>query len=393
MVRLFLSRLLLLSGAYVVSIAYSQAQQATSRVLIVSPLVGETIDQQEKRYFGLFPYFATNDFAEGRFTQSLSSDSTITLHATFLNGTTRSRLFTAAQFEQVRQTIEQRRQELTAPRVALPGQYQIGATYAVELSDGTSFVGELTDQRLTTLEFTVQIVGPRTVQRTDLKQMQRLTPHQVRRGWDPVGNGTRLLLAPTARPLRRGETLVQAVGVLTLAASHGLSDKLSIGAEFDIPVGNNFTRAGLLSLSGKFAVPVGEKLHIGAHAGVFRAYDLLFGAVYGLGTYGTADHNLTAGLGYGYAFRRFSDIPTLVIGGATRVLRRLSLINETYIVGSTFLGLFGARVAAPRLSGSLGLVYTNDNSTVAPAFLEVAYRFGQIKSTRSIPIRSGRSLH
>ncbi|PJJ53114.1 hypothetical protein [Hymenobacter chitinivorans] len=382
----FLRGLLLSSGVYLLFSTSLQAQQAAVRVLVVSPLVGETIDQQEKRYYGLFPYFSTADFDQARFEQSLSPDSTITLQVRFLSGTSRSRVFTPAQFAQVRQSIELRQQELAGAGTSSTGALQYGRSYAVQTADGTSFVGVLVTERPQELDFDVKILGPRTVPRADIRQLELLTPEQARRGWDPVGNGTRVFGMPTARPLRRGETLVQAAGLLNVAASHGFSDRLSAGGVLELPVGPGSRSYVSLTLTGKYAVPVAEKFHVGMYGEVTRAYGLLFGAVYGLGTYGTADHNLTAGVGYGYGYGRFGSTPVVVLGGATRILRRLSLLNETYIYETNvfgvkqrhLLGLFGARVAASRLSGTLGLAYS-DGSATAPAYLEVAYRFGQVK--------------
>ncbi|QDA60399.1 hypothetical protein [Hymenobacter jejuensis] len=59
--------------------------------------------------------------------------------------------------------------------------------------------------------------------------------------------------------------------------------------------------------------------------------------------------------------------------------RRLSLLNETYIFDGGFGGLAGVRVAASRLSGSLGIVYGTGVGGIYPAYLEVAYRFGKVE--------------
>jgi len=70
----------------------------------------------------------------------------------------------------------------------------------------------------------------------------------------------------------------------------------------------------------------------------------------------------------------------VVVGGAKRVSRRIFLINETYIVDDGFGGLFGLRIAASRVSGSLGALYlTGFDSGIYPAYAEFAYRFGKIK--------------
>jgi hypothetical protein len=57
-----------------------------------------------------------------------------------------------------------------------------------------------------------------------------------------------------------------------------------------------------------------------------------FGILYGLGTIGSDDHNFTAGLGFGYAEDQFGDRPAVILGGETRVSRRMSLLAESWIL-------------------------------------------------------------
>ncbi|HLK96460.1 MAG TPA: hypothetical protein VK364_01705, partial [Hymenobacter sp.] len=135
----------------------------------------------------------------------------------------------------------------------------------------------------------------------------------------------------------------------------------------------------LLAITPKFSVPVSEKFHVGAGALVSRAFNTTFGVGYGLGTYGTADQNLTLGLGYAFAEGEINSTPVVVIGGATRVSRRISLLNETYLADGGALGLFGLRMAGSQFSGSLGFIYGSEIGGIFPAYAEVAYRFGRVK--------------
>jgi hypothetical protein len=97
-------------------------------------------------------------------------------------------------------------------------------------------------------------------------------------------------------------------------------------------------------------------------------------------TYGTADDNVTVGLGYAFARGEVSSTPVVVVGGAKRVSRRIFLINETYFIDEGVGGLFGLRIAASRVSGSLGALYfTGGGGGIIPAYAEFAYRFGKVK--------------
>ncbi len=189
------------------------AQQPTTpqtlRVLTVSPIVGEIIDKQEKITYGLFPFYSFDDFREARFIQRLTPDSTITLQATMLDGSIKQRPFSISDFRAVRANIEERQKVLAATPGFTTGGISppdsLGQMYSVELRTGTSFIGRLIAKRAGEFEFQTTDVGRITVQQANIKSMQPLTADQAGRGWEPVGNGTRLFFAPTARTLRQGE--------------------------------------------------------------------------------------------------------------------------------------------------------------------------------------------
>lgn len=287
-----------------------------------------------------------------------------------------------------------------ATRPPGPGAEVIGQTYSVELRSGTSFLGLLQAVTAESLTFSTKDLGSVTVQRANLRQLSPLTAEQARRGYDDVGNGNRLLFAPTARNLRRGEGYVQSAYVVLVAVNYGVTDYFSIGTLFTfVPTAgtDNF-----FSITPKLSAPVARNLRVGAGAVLGVAGGGTFGITYGNATYGSADHNVTAGLGYGFAGGAFASTPVFVLGGATRVSRRLSLIDETYIFhtedsysrDNLVAGIAGVRLAGQRLSGSFGILYTIvSHEDINPAYYgssssinggaipyaEVSYRFGRLK--------------
>lgn len=364
--------------------AASQAQEIDTqqhRVVVAAPALGLVIDAQEKATYGLFPYYSANEFVQAQFARALAPDSALVLYSLLRNGRTVARPFSEADFRAVGQQVEARALELQQARQNQPTPSRsqpetIGQTYSVELNSGTSFIGVLTAIGPEFLEFDTKDLGHLRIPRPNIKLLTLLTQEQTRRGWAPVGNGTRLFFAPTARNLRRGEGYVQSVDIIFLGANYGVTDNISIGALGLLPIGGE---GGLLALTPKFSAKVSEKFHVGAGALVSRAFSTTFGIGYGVATYGSADQNLTLGLGYAFAEGEYSSSPVVVVGGATRVSRRLSLLNETYIAEGGFLGLLGVRAAGQQLSGSLGFAYGSVIGTIYPAYLEVAYRFGTVK--------------
>ncbi|GAB3576041.1 hypothetical protein [Hymenobacter daeguensis] len=276
----------------------------------------------------------------------------------------------------------------------------IGATYSVELKSGNTFIGVMSAATADELEFTTKDLGVLHIQRQNLKQLVVLTAEQARRGYDDVGNGNRLFFGPTARNLRKGEGYVQNMELFILNLNYGITDNFSMGAIVSIVPdagSDNF-----VGLTPKLSFPVAEKVRAGVGAMLLFTSGGTGGVTYANATYGGADHNLTAGIGYGFAGRTgFSSTPVLMLGGATRVSRRISLINETYVLrdrdnygtATLIAGIAGLRYAGPRIGGGLGLLYVhasyNENGAYGPGyqysngttvpFAEITIRFGKIK--------------
>ena len=379
----FLLLLLGLGGFFAPQKAAAQETNLSqTRVLTVSPIVGESIDKQEKITYGLFPFYSFNDFREARFIQRLTPDSSITLQATMLDGSIKQRPFTINDFRAVRASIEERQKMLSATpnpgfgtgRIGTPD--SLGQMYSVELRTGTSFIGQLVARRAGEYEFQTTDLGRITVQQANIKSMQPLTSDQAGKGWEPVGNGTRIFFAPTARTLRKGEGYVQDIDIIFLGANYGITDNISMGVLVPIIPGSGFT---VVALTPKVGFSVTEKFSAGGGVLFASDFETSGGIAYGVGTYGSADQNVTLGLGYLFAEGEVESSPVVVVGGATRVSRRLSLLNETYFFDGGLLGLAGIRIAATRISGSLGILYGTDVGGIYPAYLEVAYRFGKVK--------------
>jgi hypothetical protein len=256
------------------------------------------------------------------------------------------------------------------PETNVTGRHEvIGQVYSVETASGTLFNGTLLAATDETLTFQTKELGVVTLQRANLRQLSSLTPDQVRRGFDYVGNGTRMFIAPTARNLHQGEGEVQVIDIFLTSVNYGITDNVSVGVLVPIIP---FVGVPFVAVTPKVSVPVSDKFHVGA------------GVLYGLATYGTADTNITFGLGYGFGSDGIGSSPVGVIGANVRVSRLFSLVNETYVAdfGSSggVAGLGGLRYASPRFSASLGMLYYSArNGGVYPAYLDVAFRFGKVK--------------
>lgn len=252
---------------------------------------------------------------------------------------------------------------------AAASDYLLGRTYRVETTKGTTFTGSLVSMSLTSLEFESTELGRISLQRDQVRRAELQGPIKAgtASGYYDIGNGNRLFFAPTGRGLRKGENSLQTVNLFLIGANFGITDNFSMGGYITlIPglgLGNQF-----LVLTPKLSFPVSEKLHVGAGALYLRipdfdgVLDRSYGAgiLYGAATYGSADDNVTIGLGYGFFEGEIGATPIVQIGGQKRISRRISLISENYIVADSHAGLgglYGVKFSWRRTSLGLGAFY------------------------------------
>lgn len=153
-------------------------------------------------------------------------------------------------------------------------------------------------------------------------------------------NRTRLFFAPTARMLRRGEAYFSDSYILLPGIAAGVTSHFTMGGGMslipsDNPLNNVFyltPKIGLID-EPNFALATGAVIGFAGFKGIDDR-DRNFGILYGVGTFGPDDHHLDVGAGWGYAGGRISGDPALMIGGSTRVSRRIALLTENYFVPS-----------------------------------------------------------
>lgn len=387
------------TGALWLLALQAQAQQSATRPLIVSPVVGEIIDPQEKATYGLFPYYAADNFVEARFEQSLTSDSTIQLRTLLRDGRTLIRFFTPEAFTAVRTTIEARQLELASlPPLPAPRtrrlQFPTSRWLRAELRSGTSVEGELLARYRTQLELLTLDSGLVVVERADIVHLEPASrpEHRATTRFD-VGNGHRLFLLPTARNLRRGEGYFQQTDGALYGASYGFTNHFSLGVLCSVlpflPLRNQ-----VLLVTPKLSAKLTDNWHIGGGIMYTRIPKLdpefkpiRTGIGYGIATYGSADNNVSVGLGYAIDKDGLNKTPVLHYGGQKRISRGWSVVSENFLLindepGS--LGLFGVRHAARRFSLGLGGIYLlpfhsfkEDAFIGFPIYIDVVYRFGK----------------
>jgi hypothetical protein len=153
-------------------------------------------------------------------------------------------------------------------------------------------------------------------------------------------NRTRLFFAPTGRMLAKGEGYFSDSYILLVGIAAGVTSSVTMGGGMslipsDNPQNNVFyltPKVGLVDTP-DFALATGALIGFAGFDGI-GSRDRSFGILYGVGTVGPEDHHFDIGAGWGYAGGRISGDPALMIGGSTRISRRVALLTENYLVPS-----------------------------------------------------------
>lgn len=151
-------------------------------------------------------------------------------------------------------------------------------------------------------------------------------------------NDSRLMLAPTARPMKKGQGYFSTHELVFPGFGYAFTDNLSIAGGLSTLPGLGPTEQ-LAYVSPKVGFQVSDRVALavgGLFAGV-PAYGDDLGAIgvgYGIGTFGSRDHSLSVGAG---VVRHIGDRwaqtePIVMLGGKTRLSRSVALVSESWFV-------------------------------------------------------------
>jgi hypothetical protein len=244
----------------------------------------------------------------------------------------------------------------------------------IETIDGSTIMGRITVIEDDKIQFETDI-GIIAVETFKIKEIKEVPISQFIGGsyWFPNPNDTRLLFAPTARCLKGGEGYFADYYLFFPMIAYGITDNITIAGGVSIfpwiGIENN-----LFYLMPKLGFAIGEKFNIAAGALLVKAPSFdddsspTVGICYGVATAGSANSNLTAGIGFGYVDWEFEDTPMLMLGGQHRVSRRLSLVTENWMSPGMDQPLvsLGLRFFGEKLSVDLGMVNTIGEDMIFP---------------------------
>jgi hypothetical protein len=288
------------------------------------------------------------------------------------------------------------------------------AVVTVVLKDGTTLVGRVSDEDATHLSVTTLEGLSVRVPRAAIVSMRETAPARPGAFERPDPNYSRLMFAPTARPLRKGEGYFSDHYVLFPGVAYGLTDQLSLSGGVSVIPATGLSDQ-VFYVSPKLGFQVRHNLAVAlgaAYAGNGEGDGVAIG--FGLATLGRPEKSVSAGIGFAgsrdteYDFRRntsrelwkWRDKPILMLGGSAQLSNNIALVSENWLLLGEKLSdqPFGLamRFFGDRLSADVGMILVGEviEEGFPVPWLSVSYHFGRAKghtgaaSRGRLPLRS-----
>ena len=249
--------------------------------------------------------------------------------------------------------------------------------YEIRLMDGSVLFGRVTAVEGETIVL-VTLVGARVeVERSQIR-VARPAEGRVVEGefWGEDPNSSRLFFTATGRTLKKGEAYVGTYIIVLPFFAVGLTDRITVAAGAPVLFGE---------LEPFYVAPkvqVFRTARAAISVGTLALFfdDEIVDINYAVGTFGTPDHALTLGLGFGFSGDQFSNQPVAMIGGETRTSRRIKLVTENYFLPGEDGLLFsaGLRFIGDRFSTDLGIAgFVGGTSACCIPLINFSYAFGR----------------
>jgi hypothetical protein len=199
-------------------------------------------------------------------------------------------------------------------------------------------------------------------------------------------NYSRLLFAPSGRPLKKGDGYFSDYELVFPGISYGITDNVMVSGGMSTIPGLGLAEQ-VFYVSPQVGFELGKSAALSAgflYGRVASGVEGALGIAYGVATLGSPRRSVTVGFGLG------GDLdgeglrsPILLLGGQLAVGRRVSLLAESWLLvdeadlGSQPLG-FGVRLHNGRLSADLGFVLVPEllDEGLPLPWVSVSYHFG-----------------
>lgn len=342
-----------------VMLQFTSYAQDSLKLKTISKNVGDVIDEEEKKEYGLFDEYSEDIFKEAKFFENLDKSKLLVVF--FKDGTKKEIALNQTDYHNYKTQIEKRPVEYESIDTTL--------FYIVKLIDESSVSGKITDIREKEIIVKTKYLGIITIPKKRIVEVVGLRSDgkQYSKYWIPNPHDTRHFFAPTGRNIPKGEGYFHDIYLLFLSANYGFTDYFTFGGGMSIIPGLGFNEQ-VYFLNPKIGFDINEKFSVGA--GMFymnypeideygvpyevtaqiagssppkdtvvtdtvyehNLYRRNAGILFGVGTYGSRENNITLGAGYAFFKDDFLKIPVFMLGGMVRTSRRTALVTENWFI-------------------------------------------------------------
>ena len=201
--------------------------------------------------------------------------------------------------------------------------------FVIKTRNGNEYAGRISKREKNQIWLNTRNIGTITLKQADIEKITKINSENINVAgeyWFPNPHSSRYFFAPSAINLKKGEGYYHNAYIISNTANYGLTDNFTIGGGIILPY--------IFYITPKIGYKVAENVHLGA--GVLLATTSMdpisAGIMYGLATYGSNDHNLTLGVGYGFISKEVMNKPIITINAMTRMGRRFALVTENWFV-------------------------------------------------------------
>jgi hypothetical protein len=269
---------------------------------------------------------------------------------------------------------------ITGLTVELTGQDLIfsdsSKIYKVSLKDGSIYMGKLLKRDSLKIIMSTSEIPEIEIQTSKIDRIEEIIPKLMKNGsyWFPNPHATRYLFSPSAFNLKKGEGYYQNTLLSLNSFNIGITDHISVGGALEListfaALSDPADFGPIFFITPKVGFNVSKNFNAGGgllYVGVpsfnsDKRSDL--GIVYGIGTLGSVNNNISGGIGWGFVEGTFSGKPVMTVSGTTRISRKTALISENWIVPSgSYYGIFsyGVRFFGEKMAIDFALVNSID---------------------------------
>ena len=240
----------------------------------------------------------------------------------------------------------------------------VDSLVSISLTDGTQLEGTITQETETHILVETLSGLEIKVPRTSIVAIKKRRAGAFSR---PDPNYTRLMFAPTGRPLRRGDRYFFNYYVFFPGMAYGFSDRFGVAGGLSVIPGLGLGEQ-ILSVAPKFGLYASGDVALSMGVLYMNVADEGAGGMaFVVGTKGSPDKSFTCGIGLGYIAEEGEDVdlvehPVLLLGGNIRLSESMALVSENWLITGEDLGLdqqplgLALRFFGPRIAVDAGVI-------------------------------------